>query len=105
MPHIRIHNATGADLDRVLLYPPRSPQQPVDFGPLAAGEHSAYRELPVLYRYAHIEASGPAGSYVLRPYDYVGEEPLPGGRHTYHLRVDQARLQLELEEGTDEQDE
>jgi hypothetical protein len=105
MPNVRIHNTTGADLETVLLYPPASPREPIDFGSIASGGYSDYRDVDTAYRFAHVEASGPIGSYVLRPYDYVGEEPLPEGRWTYRLSIDQGRLALALEEGTDEQDE
>lgn len=106
MPHVRVHNVTGGYLDGVRWYVPAVPRQAIDFGALANEEHSAYREVPVAYRFAEIEASGPAGSYTLRPYDYVGEEPLPEGRYTYHLGVTQDRLTIELEAtgGPDELD-
>lgn len=97
MPHIRVHNATGADFDTVRLYVPIAPREAVDFGAIANGAYSEYREVPVAHRFAEIEASGAAGSYSLRPYDYVGEQPLPEGRYTYHLGIAQGRLTLDLE--------
>jgi hypothetical protein len=97
MPHIRVHNLTGEGLDSVRWYVPAVPREPIDFGALGIDEHSEYREVPVAYRFAEIEASGPAGSYTLRPYDYVGEEPLAEGRYTYHLGLAQGRLTIELE--------
>lgn len=104
MPRVRIHNATGADLETVLLYPPASPREPIDLGPLASGGYSDYREVQIAYRFLHVEVSGSVGSFVLRPYDYVGEEPLSDGPWTYRLSIDQGRLAMALEEGTDEQD-
>jgi hypothetical protein len=98
MPHIRVHNATGADLDAVVVYVPIAPRKAVDFGPVADGAYSAYREVATAYRFVEIGASGAAGSYSLRPYDYVGEQPLPEGRYTYRLGVAQGgRLTLDLE--------
>jgi hypothetical protein len=97
MPDVRVHNLTGADFDSVRLYVPGPPREAVDLGVLANGQFSEYRSVPLAYRFAEIEASGPAGSYSLRPYDYVGEEALPEGRYTYRLRIDQGRLTLELE--------
>lgn len=105
MPQVRIHNATGGDLDTVLLYPPAAPTDPIDFGRLVSGGYSDYRDVDPAYPFVHVEASGPSGSYVLRPYDYVGEEALPQGRWTYRLSVDLGRLALAVDEGTDEQDE
>ena len=105
MPRVRIHNTTGADLDTVLLYPPASPREPIDFGALSNGGYSGYHDVEPAYRFVHVEASGSIGSHVVRPYDYVGEEPLPEGRFTYRLSVDHGRLTLQLEDRSHEQDE
>lgn len=96
MPHVRIHNATGHDLDTVVLYVPTASRESVDFGPLPSGTYSTYKQVPTAYRVAEIEVSGPGGSLYLRPYDYVGERPLGEGQHTYHLRLDRDRLAIDL---------
>jgi hypothetical protein len=100
MPYIRVYNATGADLDAVVVYTPTAPREAVDFGAVANENYSGYREVPIAYRYAEVEASGIGGTYSLRPYDYVGEEPLPDGRYTYRLAAAYGRLTLDLEEDT-----
>jgi hypothetical protein len=97
MPHIRVHNSTGADLEVVRVYVPVEPREAADFGAVANGAYSEYRAVPVAYRFAEVEASGPPGSFSLRPFDYVGEQPLPEGRYTYRLGIAQGRLTLDLE--------
>jgi hypothetical protein len=96
MPEIRVHNATGADLDSVRLYTPE-PREAVDFGRVADGELSEYRKVPIAYRFAEVEASAQAESFSLRPYDFVGERPLPEGRYTYRLGKVQEALTLDLQ--------
>lgn len=97
MPHIRVHNSTGADLDVVRVYVPVEPREEVDLGAVTNGAYSEYRRVPLAYRFAEVEASGSAGSFSLQPYDYVGEQPLPEGRYTYRLGIAQGRLTLDLE--------
>jgi hypothetical protein len=87
----------------VKLFVPFGARQAIDFGSLPDGAYSEYREVPVAYRYAEINASGPSGALSLRPYDYSGEEPLPEGRHTYRLGSERDRATLDLEPTTGEE--
>lgn len=96
MTQVRVHNATGAQLESVRVLAPVVPPRPVAFGPLDDDAHSDYHDVPDARRIAHVEATGPAGDLVLQPYDLVGEEPLPPGRWTYRLSVTQGRLRLDV---------
>jgi hypothetical protein len=97
MTRLRIRNDTGSDLTAVRVYPPAPGSAPVDFGPVAAGATTGPREVPGLYRFAHLEVEGPAGTFTLQPYDYVGEEPLPPGDHTFGIGLAGDRLTLAVE--------
>lgn len=99
--YLRILNLTGSDLDDVRVEQPGgdeagAPGQVIDFEPVAAGAYTGYQEVGEVYRFGHIEAHGPGVDFVLRPYDYVGEEPLPPGRYTYRLGSNQGRLTLDV---------
>jgi hypothetical protein len=96
MPEIRVHNSTGADLVSVRVYVPE-PREAVDFGRVARGKYSEYRGVPMAYRFVECEVSGEAGDFSLRPYDFVGEKPLPEGRYTYRLGRVQGALTLDLQ--------
>lgn len=98
MVGIRVLNATGLDLDWVRVFPPQPGAAPVEFGQLRSGATSGSQEIPGVYRYAHIEVGGPAGLHVLRPYDYVGEQPLPPGEFVYQLSLKGGRLALDVEQ-------
>jgi hypothetical protein len=100
--YLRIRNLTDSDLDDVRVEQPGTPGgsgpgEVIDFGQVANDSYTDYRELREVFRFAHIEAHGPGVDFVLRPYDYVGEEPLPEGRYTYRLGSSQSRLTLDVE--------
>lgn len=93
--HVRLRNASPLDFDATRVFFPDAPDRAVDFGPLPAGAASDYRPAAVAYRYAHVEITAGERSFVLRPFDYVGETPLAPGRVTYVLGVEGDRLTVE----------
>ena len=99
MYEVRVRNRTGVDLDTVHLHLPTTPVQVLEFDDLRDGASSDWQTAPELRRIAHIEANGPTGPMTLRPYDYVGEEPLPPGRYTYQLGNNAGRLTLRIDPG------
>jgi len=96
---LRVRNATGVALDLVRVHLPTTPAQVLEFDDLPDGASSGWQTAPALRRVAHIETDGPSGPMTLRPYDYVGEEPLPPGRYTYELGINAGRLTLKMDPG------
>ena len=92
---VRIRNASSFDFDSTRVYFPDAPDRAVDYGPLASGAVSDYHAATVAYRYAHVEVNADGRSFVLQPFDYVGEEQLEPGRFTYVLGVEGDRLTVE----------
>lgn len=58
----------------------------VDYGTVQPGETTPYRRIVRAYSYASVTLTADGREHRLRPDDYVGEEPLEGGRrYTYEL--------------------
>lgn len=93
---IRIKNASDVDLDEVYVFFPDQPSQAVHYGAIKKGTVSDYRSTARAYRFAHVEVKMGNQMLVLRPIDYVGEEPLPAGRFTYVINVQDERLHIDL---------
>ena len=91
---LRIENATGQDLDRVRVVLPGQPE--IDFGPVAKGGVTAFRDTTKAYRYAEVHARAGDRERSFRPVDYLGEPELPAGRYTYILSVDGEQLVIRL---------
>lgn len=93
---IRIENASDVDFDEVSVFFPDQPSQPVHYGAIQQGAVSDYQQTTRAYRFAPIEVRVGTQTLVLRPIDYVGETALPAGRFTYVLKVQDARLHIDL---------
>ena len=90
---LRVTNASETDFESVFV---SFPQADAEFGAVAAGEVTAYRELPGAYRYGYVEVVAEGDTLRLVPIDYVGEEPLARGQYTFVLDVEGQDLDLEL---------
>ena len=90
---LRVTNASDNDFQSVFV---SFPQGDAEFGAVAAGEVTAYRELPGAYHYGYVEVVAEGDTLRMMPIDYVGEKPLQGGRYTFVLDVDGQNLDLEF---------
>jgi hypothetical protein len=91
---IRVHNASAATMADVVIH---FPDESVEYGTLAPGEASGYRAVELAYRIASVAVTIDGESHGLQVVDYVGEEPLMGGRYTYRLDLfEGVSLTLEL---------
>lgn len=99
MAQLRVRNATGVALDWVRVHPLGPGAEPVAFGPLAVGATSEPQEVADLRPVAAIEAAGPGRSFILQPYDVVGEPELPPGSYVYVLSLAGERLALDVQAG------
>lgn len=91
---IRVANASDVAFERVVVI--FADGQKEDYGAIAAGFASDYRDVREAYRYAYISVHFETDSLVLQPIDYVGESLLGAGRYTYALAVDTTRRSMSL---------
>lgn len=54
------------------------------------GAYSDYLEYEEAYRYAYIRIESGEETFILQPFDFVGETPLPPGFYTYELDISEA---------------
>jgi hypothetical protein len=102
---VRVENATDVVFDSVTVggFDHRGDNYQ-DYGRLDPHTSSTYRRFDRAYSYGHIRVQTGGRPLDLRPVDYVGEDPLAGGRYTYRLTIATAfngRPQLNLEFVTD----
>lgn len=77
---IRIRNATGEDLQNVVVGRGH-------YGNIGRGEVSGYESWGPAYRYARVSVMVGGKAMLLQPEDYFGLEPLGKGRFTYILSI------------------
>jgi hypothetical protein len=82
---VRIENASSAMFSEATLY---TSEGPVTFGDVGPGEATPYTQVTTAYRFATTQVVVQGDTLRLQVIDFVGEEPLDGGRYTYVLGVD-----------------
>lgn len=96
---IRVQNWTNRAFDRVVI---SFPEQTVDYGRVPARGFSAYRKVHgAVYKYAGANVRAGRQKLDRGVTDYVGEQRLPPGRHTYRFMIvvdedGKERLYLEM---------
>ncbi|MBO0321233.1 hypothetical protein J0X14_02915 [Muricauda sp. CAU 1633] len=82
--YIRLSNVSDFDFENIVVSPYGEQE---NYGNLAAGEISGYKEFDRAYSYGFIELTIDGETYTIQPIDYVGETPLAQGNYTYQLDV------------------
>lgn len=80
--NIRVKNASSITFDEVQVGGDEFVHIDV-----SSGGFSEYLEYETAYRYAYVQIQSGTESYVLQPFDFVGETPLEIGFYTYVLDV------------------
>jgi len=82
---VRIENGSAVTIDRVVVYPGgRDSLVATDLG---VSVKTPYLAVERAYRIATVEVRVGTGTARQQVIDYVGEQPLEGGRYTYRIRV------------------
>ena len=92
---IRVRNASETDFQSVIVVCPR--QNAVDYGAVARGMESVFRQVQTAYRYAEVRVKANGQNLSIVPIDYVGEQLLKPGRYTYVLNIQDGRLTIALQ--------
>jgi hypothetical protein len=79
---VRVRNGTDTPFDQGIVY---VASDSIVFSALGSGEATPYREVDKAYRIATAQVVTGTDTARLQVIDYVGEEPLEGGRYTYVL--------------------
>lgn len=84
--HLRVENVTNLDFTSVQV----GGQNLENYGFIAAGDTSLYQYRPDGgYHYSYVKVKTTVNdSFLIQPFDYVGETPLSTGYYTYRLYFD-----------------
>ena len=88
--HIRVRNATSIDFREVVV-------GNHDYGDIRAGSVTGYQAWEIAYDYAYVFVIADEDTFRVVPIDYVGEDPLPHGKHTYVLSFQYGYLNIRAE--------
>ncbi len=91
---LRVKNVSNVDFSSVLV---KIKGTTANYGAVASGKYSEYREFNTAYRYGYVEVEANDSTYRIQPTDYVGEVPLENGHYTYKLDIVKNHLSLEFE--------
>ncbi len=86
---IRITNMSDKPFSKLIVQFPSGVE---DYGALAAGASTEYRNVEVAYRYASVSVVADNQDYSLMAIDYMGETRLASGFFTYALDIDDRSL-------------
>lgn len=84
-PNLRIKNGSSYDYCNVRV---ELDNQTIYYGNLESGESSCYIAAETLYRYAYVELAIEGKMFIVQPIDFIGETPLPQGKYTYIITVE-----------------
>lgn len=82
--YLQVENISKKNFDNVRVITPGGDHE---YGSLKKGEASVYKSYTLAYRYGYIEAVVGSDTLIIQPIDYVGEELLEDGKHTYALDI------------------
>lgn len=82
--NIRIQNNSRYRFDKVFVNTSGGEN---NYGSVLSRNSSAYLKFNQAYQYANIRLTINGQEFAFQPYDYFGETPLPEGKYTYILNV------------------
>jgi len=82
---VRVRNISPYQFDAIYVNTSGGEYQ---YGSLSAGQNSDYHSFVKAYRYAYFKIMVQGQELMWQPFDYVGEQPLEPGHHTYLVNVE-----------------
>tara|TARA_B110000503_G_C6773963_1_gene260523 strand:- start:18 stop:443 length:426 start_codon:yes stop_codon:yes gene_type:complete len=95
--NISIRNVSDYDFCNVILNPSLGNR---NYGIIEKGQSTCHRSFDLAYDYAYVQLFIGDKEFILQPIDYVGEQSLNIGNHTYSINVtdfDIGKLSIEVD--------